>query len=41
MSQNSIVSRTTAEEPSASATWSRRSSGTSTTATFGSTVVNG
>ena len=41
MSWNSIVSRTTDEEPSSSAIRSRRSSGTSTTATFGSTVVNG
>ena len=41
MSWKSIVSWTTSEEPSVSATFSSRSSGTPTTATFGSTVVNG
>ena len=41
MSWKSIASWTTSEEPSVSATRSRRSSGTGTTATFGSTVVNG
>ena len=41
MSWNSIVSCTTGEAPTTSATRSRRSSGTGTTATFGSTVVNG
>ena len=41
MSWKSIVSPTTFEEPTISATLSSRSSGTSTTATFGSMVVNG
>ena len=41
MSWNSIVSSTTDDEPTVSATASSRSSGTPTTATFGSIVVNG
>ena len=41
MSMNSIVSWTSGEAPAASATGASRSSGTSTTATLGSTVVKG
>ena len=41
MSWNSIVSRTTSLDLTVSATCSSRSSGTPTTATFGSIVVNG
>ena len=41
MSTNSICSGTRRSIPSVSASRSRRSSGTGTTATFGSTVVNG
>ena len=41
MSWKSIVSWTTFEAPIVSATRSRRSSTTGTTATFGSIVVNG
>ena len=40
MSWNSIVSLTTSLEPIVAATWSSRGSGTGTTATFGSIVVN-
>ena len=41
MSWNSIVSYTVGVAPIVSTTASRRSSGTGTTATLGSTVVNG
>ena len=41
MSWNWIVSWTIGLAPIVAATWSSRSSGTPTTATFGSTVVNG
>ena len=41
MSWNSIVSGTCGLASAACATAARRSSGTSTIATFGSTVVNG
>ena len=41
MSWNSIVSATTELAAAAAATGASRSSGTSTMATFGSTVVNG
>ena len=41
MSWNSIVSGTIGLAPVAFATAARRSSGTGTIATFGSTVVNG
>ena len=41
MSWNSIVSYTVGFAPIVSTTRSSRSSGTGTTATFGSTVVNG
>ena len=41
MSWKSMDSPTTSEQPTTSATRSSRSSGTSTTATFGSIVVNG
>ena len=41
MSWKEIVSHTISEEPTVSATASRRSSRTGTTATFGSIVVKG
>ena len=41
MSWNSIVSYTVGVARIVSTTWSRRSSATGTTATFGSTVVKG
>jgi hypothetical protein len=41
MSWKAIVSCTTSDDPTTSATRSSRSSGTGTIATLGSTVVNG
>ena len=41
MSWKAIVSQTISDAPTVSATCSRRSSTTGTTATFGSIVVNG
>ena len=41
MSWNSMVSKTTSDEPTTSATGSRRSSRTGTTATLASIVVKG